>query len=63
MFSYTRILYPFCEKAIGKPITEDALKEPNYGAISDYICCDIFALCTSSAERLRDLDLSIDKTL
>jgi len=34
LFSYTRILYPFCEKAIGKPITEGALKEPNYGAIN-----------------------------
>ena len=31
-------VYPFCEKAIGKPIIEGALKEPNYGAISDYIC-------------------------
>ena len=29
----------------------------------DTLSCDIFALCTSSAERLRDLDLSINKTL
>jgi len=28
-----------------------------------YLYCDIFALGTSSAERLRDLDLSINKTL
>ena len=27
------------------------------------VLCDIFAFGTSSAERLRDLDLSIDKTL
>jgi len=29
----------------------------------DMVDCDIFALCTSSAERLRDLDLYINITL
>ena len=40
------------------------------GSTNDYdwlqlvnIYCDIFAVGTSSAERLRDLDLSINKTL
>ena len=31
--------------------------------LSNDVGCDIFALCTSSAERLRDLDLSMNKTL
>ena len=34
--------------------------EADYSAVWD---CDIFAFGTSSAERLRDLDLSMNKTL